>query len=315
MAEGGYTLSSVIVTLFEGHYHMGVGALVNSLYKHGFRGYVYAGYRGELPPWAKPLRDGAEFSEYAVAEGCWIRFVKVDTPWHLTNYKPRFMLDVWDRLAPEAQAMFYFDPDIIVKCRWSFFESWVKHGVGLCQEITASAMPTNHPLRCEWKAWLRQRDIATVNDLAQYFNGGFVCLQKHQTEFLETWRKVMDGMSEEVDLSGFTPGDRSQPFNMTDQDGLNMTAMASAYSLSTIGPEGMDLVPGGFTMSHAVGSPKPWRKRFTVCALSGRAPSQPDRLWLANCDGPIQVLTPWQRRLKTMDLKIGAVIGRFIRRA
>ena len=308
-------MTSSVVTLFEGHYHMGLGALVNSLYMHGFRGYVYAGYRGALPPWARPIQAGSDFSEFQVAEGCWIRFVKVETPWHLTNYKPKFMLDVWDRLSPEADAMFYFDPDIAIRCRWSFYESWIRYGIGLCQEITASAMPSNHPIRCEWKRWMLDRNIATNYELAQYFNGGFVGLLQQHKAFLETWHAIMVGISQEVDLSGFTPGDRSQPFNMTDQDGLNMAAMATRFPLSTIGPEGMDLVPGGFTMSHAVGSPKPWRKQFTACALRGRSLSNADRLWLANSSSPIQVLTSGQKRLRAIDLKIGSAIGRFVRRA
>jgi hypothetical protein len=40
---------SVICTLFEHHYHCGVASLGNLFYLKGFRGYIFAGNRGELP--------------------------------------------------------------------------------------------------------------------------------------------------------------------------------------------------------------------------------------------------------------------------
>ena len=78
-------MSTAICTLFEGDYHRGLGALVNSLCKHGYQGTVWAGYRGALPPWVEPRDHDDGDVEFRLPSGGAIRFVPVHTEVHLTN--------------------------------------------------------------------------------------------------------------------------------------------------------------------------------------------------------------------------------------
>src|SRR4051812_28234118 len=121
---------SVICTLFEGNYHYGVGALVNSLCDRGFCGDIYAGHRGALPPWAEErARQNGAGMIFDVSEKCRIHFIQLDTPIHLNNFKPQFLLRLMDEQCLEEHAFFYFDPDIVLRATWSFFEQWVRHGI------------------------------------------------------------------------------------------------------------------------------------------------------------------------------------------
>src|ERR1041384_5908650 len=111
---------SVICTLFEGNYHLGLGALINSLYAQGFRGHFYAGYRGDLPPWA--ARD---VRKNGIG---WLFDVAPDCPLH-------FLLELMEKHCPSENTFFFFDPDIVVKARWDFFDQWASHGVAMCEDV------------------------------------------------------------------------------------------------------------------------------------------------------------------------------------
>lgn len=308
-------MGSVIVTLFEGDYVLGAGALANSLYRHGFRGRVYCGHKGPLLFWAKDAREDGAFRVLRPAEELELRFFPIEHPWHLTNLKPHMMLKVWDEWEPDAEAMFYFDPDITIKCRWSFFEEWVGYGVALCEEIVMANMPEDHPLRCAWLHWAERLGWPKARDCRGVLNGGFVGLGRYQRDFLEMWREGMDSLGAELPLHGFTPGDRTQPFNMTDQDMLNVLLSVYPGPISRVGPEGMDFVPGGVVMSHAAGGAKPWRKRYLRSALGGVAPTQADKNWLVNTEGPMPVLGPRRRKALTREIRFAAALGRLLRRA
>ncbi|HEY0866557.1 MAG TPA: hypothetical protein VGE01_04235 [Fimbriimonas sp.] len=304
---------STITTLFEGDYALGLGALANSLYANGFRGRIVAGYRGALAGWACPAGQTDSPSILQPAEGLEIELIPIPPGWHLANLKPHFMLDAWDR--HEADAVFYFDPDIVVKCRWSFFEEWAGFGVGLCEEAVMANMPEDHPLRLQWLAWAAGRGLSKVREVRGALNSGFIGVPRSERAFIEQYRSLLDSLEDEVPLDRFAPGDRSQPFHMTDQDALNVMGSIYVGRISRIGPEGMDFVGGGFTMSHAAGAEKPWRKGFIRSALRGVPPTLADKGWLAHCSGPIQVLNPREIQRKRKEMKIASTIGRLVRRA
>ena len=109
-------------------------------------------------------------------------------------------------------------------------------------------------------------------------------------------------------------GTRANTFYSTDQDALNMAAMFADVPLSTIGPEGMGFIPGGFTMYHTVGSPKPWRKSFLKSALAGVPPWNGDKHFLECADGPIHPFTRSELKTLRRSARLGAMIGRFNRR-
>src|SRR6187402_1067971 len=172
-------MSYAICTLFEGNYHWGVAALSNSLYKRGFRGSVYVGYRGKLPAWtdaAKPTTsfewEGSKTLE--PADGLKLHFLPLDTKYHFTNYKPDFMLRLLDGPASDAAGIVYFDPDIVVKCKWSFFETWLSFGVAVVHEVISNDMPASHPIRLGWKQLIESTNRKVTFELRSYLNGGFV---------------------------------------------------------------------------------------------------------------------------------------------
>jgi hypothetical protein len=303
-----------ICTLFEGNYHYGLGGLVNSLYHHGFRGVVWAGYRGSLPPWATPLNDCDGYREFAVGDGLVIRFVLVESAIHFTNFKPQFMINVFLKYDPAVDSLFYFDPDIVIKCRWSFYEEWVGFGVTLVQDNTNSYMPSNHPIRMKWKQQLQRLGLPVTREVNQYFNAGFVGLNRNWINSLVIWKELIDSVENTEILQGILTGDRTSPVYAPDQDSLNMMVMSTDAPISTIGPEGMDLAPGGFTMSHATG-PKPWNKKMLLSALKGTAPRLADKTYWNYAEKPIVMFSESRLTMQKIDIALGAAVGRVIRRS
>ena len=306
---------AVICTLFEGNYHYGLAALVNSLHAHEFRGHIYAGYRGELPPWAAPkVRQNGVGTRFDVADNCTMHFLPLDTKQHLNNYKAHFVLELMRRHCPHEDAFFFFDPDIVVRARWPFFEEWSSAGIALCEDVN-HYLPRNHPIRLAWKRYAAERGLRIRQDLDKFYNGGFFGLRRAQADFLETWIQLFElRAAEGVDLRNFELNGAEFPYLYLDQDLMNLALMLVPHSISAVGPEGMDFVPGGFVMSHSAGDTKSWRKRFVWDALQGRAPTRADKEFLQHTQYPITIYSPGRLATRRAGARIGAAIGRFYRR-
>lgn len=305
------TVPSFICTVFEGDYHYGVAALVNSLSKNGFDGAFYAGYRGKLPPWANPSVNHGT-AEMRLQNGMRVHFIPLDTDLHLCNYKPEFMLNVWDRECPEAEAGFYFDPDIVVLCRWGFFEEWVLGGVALCADATPELPPT-HPLRHAWRRYFEAHGEKLDREQSFYINSGFVGLRREQRAFLESWRKMIHlSRPAAGDLKYINLGDPTILFSIPDQDCLNAATMSSTEPISCMGRDGMSFLGGGHVMSHAIGTPKPWQKRPLWDAFRrGQRPTHTDRIFLDHVSSPIPAYSP----SRLSDLYRQIRLARFVAKA
>ena len=314
-------MNTIVCTLFENNHHFGVAALINSLHKNEFKGAVYVGYRGKLPYWSskaipneKLPWTGAESLEVEI--GFTIHFIPVNTPYHLAHYKPDFMLDLMHKLGEEVQGIVYFDPDIVINNNWKFFNRWISYGVAMVHEIVSNDMPPTHPTRMEWKKVISKINRVTKRELHSYINCGFCGVARNNLEFLFVWSEIIaEAISNyNMDPRQFATFDRNSVFWSIDQDAFNIAAMCCNSPVSEMGPEAMDFIHAGWTMSHATGSPKPWNKKYLIAALDGRPPSKAEKEFWANTIGVIRIYNPIFVKLKKFSVLVASFIGRFYRR-
>jgi hypothetical protein len=304
----------VICSLFEGDFHLGVAVLINSIVRGGFRGLFWMGCRGELPAWTAPLKRRSD-GLFEVGEAL-LGFETVAGNRHFGQFKPEFLSSTIEK-GIARRSIWYFDPDITVRCAWSFFEMWLRHGVCLCQEQIMGTMPAQHPIRAEWMRLAREAGWhEPLRRQERYFNSGFVGLDVAHRGFLEQWKSAVRlANSNGVAVDQFQKGGRHQVFFTVDQDTLNIATMYADVPFSTIGPEGMGFISGGFTMYHSVGKLKTWRKKFLRSALKGLPPSNGDKHFLACADGPLHPYSASRLRGMRWRAGLAAFIGRFYRRS
>ncbi|OKH27900.1 hypothetical protein NIES2101_43755 [Calothrix sp. HK-06] len=316
-------MKAVVCTLYESHYHYGVAALINSLYSNGFKGDIYVGYRGDLPFWAleanKSTMDWEDSKTLRLANDLSIHFLPVSSNVHFTNYKPEFILQLWNNHLNQSviSGIFYFDPDIINKCDWSFYENWISYGVSLVNEIVWNDMPPTHPKRQQWLKVANSLNYSVTNNLNSYLNAGFIGVSKNHIGFVRMWNELIEHSVKEFNFDKtkfFQSKNNYSLFSVGDQDLLNLTAMCTKEPISLFGPEGMDFLGGGWLMSHSTGSPKPWKTNFLKELIFGKKPTIQSKLyWQYSC-GIIKAHSPLHIRKKLFAMKAASFLSRFYNR-
>jgi hypothetical protein len=301
-------------TLYSGHYHFGVGALANSLYRSGFRGRICVGYEPPLPPWADRMRQERNKAVLDVEPAFAIEFIRWPSRGNLSLEKARFLLHVLDEVATDATGVLHFDADVVVRASWGFFERWLEQGVALCLDACYPLVPALHPWRREWRE-LAATEGNTYRSLEYYANSGFVGVPRQHREFARCWAALIDRyVSQNSRMPNMVKFNSREHAFTGDQDMLNAAMMATDMPLSIIGPDAMDFTPGGFVMSHALDEPKPWQRNFLLSALSGRPPVAAEKAYWQHADFPIRLFTPLRTILTKAALQTASAIGRFYAR-
>lgn len=304
-------VKTIVVTLFEKHYHYGVASLINSLYHSNFKGMVRIGYRGDLPPWVNQLEQ-IDANNYKLDESIIINFVLLNTEIHFGYYKPYFLQDSLTTY-PEAESVYYFDPDIVVNAEWSFYTSWVDLGIALCQDNSFAFVHPNHPWRHEWKKLLGTN---LPSDIAYYVNSGYIGLKRENQHVLDKWIVATEKYKDiGGDLSLFDKG--GERAFKGDQDLLN--AVITAYpdlNISVIGLEGMGFSQPAYLMSHAVSEIKPWKKNYLKFLLTrGKSPDFMEKDYMKFANSPISVYSEKEYKMKKINMKLSAILGRVLGRS
>ncbi|MDF7820396.1 hypothetical protein P1X15_22430 [Runella sp. MFBS21] len=319
--------TSIVCTLFEGDYHCGVAVLINSLYKQGFRGNIYAGYRGNLPYWTKDAIENNLLQwngavTLNVNGNLYIHFLPLDTNYHLTNYKPDFMLKLLNKYS--CDAICYFDPDIIVNAPWSFFEEWLNCGIAVCEDVN-SPLEKFHPRRVAWRNYYLNSQIELTFKSSIYVNGGFVGLLTKYAKFLETWKTAQDLMAPAVNglnrskLQGESlPLNASgpfAPFSATDQDALNVAVEASFFDFSFMRKEAMGFASGLCIVPHALGVPKPWNFKLFSYIIKGNPLRLVDKLFWEFTEEPVRIYSSSKVVKMKFIINVCTFLSRFYKKA
>lgn len=275
----------ILTTLAENDYFLGVAALINSVVKHGtYVDRILIGYRGELPGWLPKLVTSKHGKSCVLKSGLEVEFVLLDSSLHMVHEKPKWFKHLTRVLEPDASEYFFFDSDIVIINRMSFFGEWVKQGVALCEDVNFD-MSYNHPVRQQWIKLAEEDGLLINKNLDRYYNSGFLGWSSNTADFIDDWESCFTTLAKKSgNMKKFRVFDRTNAVLSANQDSLNLAAMVTNAPLSTIGPEAMGFRYGLPLMSHPIGA-KPWKRNFVKEFFGGVPPRVADLFFWENVSG------------------------------
>lgn len=297
---------SVVCTVFEGDYVYGVLSLANSLVASGFQGVFYVCQRGVS---RREIKQEEKFE--LERHGIVLITETIDEAGHLTNYKPTLILNS-SKIFPEANRIFYIDPDIVINADWNFFEEWADQRVSLFCDALWHPMFSSHPKKLSWER------IASDFGLSfRHFDGyacaGFLGVSRSHLELVHVWQ----GLLARLEAAGyfskqtFHTGSTIDPFMAMDQDVLNLALHACDVPFSLAAPENQGSTANGSFLAHAQGAPKPWRGGFVGDAIRfGKRPSYSVRQYWNYVEHPIRVHSPYQVSAAKAQIKLATLLAR-----
>ncbi|KPP95362.1 hypothetical protein [Erythrobacter sp. HL-111] len=238
-----------------------------------------------------------------------IKEIKIDG--HLTNYKPRLILEAAG-MNPNADFIFYIDPDIVVQADWEFFEQWSSNCISLFCDPLWHPMLASHPKKLTWKKIAADYGLGS-RDFEGYACAGFIGLPRPYLGFTELWGRLL----ERLEVSGFLSSDTfhsgrsTDPFMAMDQDVLNLALMASDVPFSLASPENQGIVANGAYIAHAQGTPKPWRGGLIRNAIRlGKRPSYAVRQYWEYVTHPVAVHSFLDLGIAKLNIRFATLISR-----
>ena len=291
----------ILTTLAERDYFLGLAALLNSMAHYGtYVDKVLVGYRGELPEWLPPLKTSTHGVTFTAPDGLLVELVELSGSKHMVHEKPKWFAHVTDVLAPDATEYFFFDSDIVINNRMSFYGEWVQEGVGVCGDVNFDFDP-NHPIRQKWARLAEAAGAPVRNTIYGFYNSGFLAWRREHKQFIEDWNRAFAILAPESgDMKQFRVFDRTAIVQSTNQDSFNLAMMITEVPLSVIGPGAMSFTHGMQLMYHPIG-PKPWKRDFGRDFLRGSAPRQADIYFWRYVNG--KVLQPMSAAAAARNLR------------